>query len=79
VADPVVEPSDAQWRYRRKLTLHLRRIGGRWVAGLHPYDDPVAVFELRDCPITDERVIAVWAALGIALAIRGFSWEQRRS
>jgi ABC-2 type transport system permease protein len=24
-------------------------------------------------------VIAVWAALGIALAIRGFSWEQRRA
>jgi ABC-2 type transport system permease protein len=24
-------------------------------------------------------VIAVWAVLGIALAIRGFSWEQRRS
>jgi ABC-2 type transport system permease protein len=24
-------------------------------------------------------VIAVWAALGIALAVRGFSWEQRRS
>jgi ABC-2 type transport system permease protein len=24
-------------------------------------------------------VIAVWAALGIALAVRGFSWEQRRT
>jgi ABC-2 type transport system permease protein len=24
-------------------------------------------------------VIAAWAALGIALAVRGFSWEQRRS
>jgi ABC-2 type transport system permease protein len=24
-------------------------------------------------------VIAVWAVLGIALAVRGFSWEQRRS
>jgi ABC-2 type transport system permease protein len=24
-------------------------------------------------------VIAVWAVLGVALAIRGFSWEQRRS
>jgi 23S rRNA (uracil1939-C5)-methyltransferase len=66
VADPVVEPSDAQWRYRRKLTLHLRRIGGARVAGLHPYDDPAAVFDLRDCPITDERVIAVWAELRLA-------------
>ena len=63
VADPFVEPSDAPWRYRRKLTLHLRRVGERWIAGLHPYDDPVGVFDLVDCPITDERVMAVWAEL----------------
>jgi len=63
VANPTVEPSDAPWRYRRKLTLHLRRTSGGWIAGLHPFDDPVAVFDLRDCPITDERVLAVWAEL----------------
>ncbi len=61
--DPVVQPSDAQWRYRRKLTLHLRREGGAWVAGLHPYDDPDAVFDLHDCPITAREVLAVWAEL----------------
>ncbi|HET9011296.1 MAG TPA: hypothetical protein VFN38_05740, partial [Gemmatimonadaceae bacterium] len=60
---PVVEPSNAQWRYRRKLTLHLRRLARGWIAGLHPYDDPVAVFDLRDCPITAEEVLAVWAEL----------------
>ena len=58
-----VEPSDAQWRYRRKLTLHLRRTGSGWVAGLHPHDDPASVFDLSDCPITDERVIAIWREL----------------
>jgi len=63
VADVSVEPSDAQWRYRRKLTLHLRRVGTAWIAGLHPYDNPVAVFDLTDCPITDERVLAIWADL----------------
>ena len=63
VSDVVVEPSDGQWRYRRKLTLHLRRVGTRWIAGLHPYDDPAFVFDLADCPITDERVIALWRAL----------------
>jgi 23S rRNA (uracil1939-C5)-methyltransferase len=57
---PDVQPSDAPWRYRRKLTLTLRRTGGGWIAGLHPYDDPVGVFQLDDCPITDERVVAVW-------------------
>lgn len=61
--DPVVQPSDAQWRYRRKLTLHLRRDGEAWVAGLHPYDDPDAVFDLHDCPITAREVLAVWAEL----------------
>jgi 23S rRNA (uracil1939-C5)-methyltransferase len=58
-----VAPSDAQWRYRRKLTLHLRRTGASWSAGLHPFDDPVGVFDLSDCPITDERVMTVWAEL----------------
>lgn len=57
---PEVRPSETPWRYRRKLTLTVRRTGGGWVAGLHPYDDPVNVFRLEDCPITDERVIAVW-------------------
>ena len=58
-----VAPSERQWRYRRKLTLAMRKSGGRWIAGLHPYDDPDGVFDLRDCPITDERVIDVWAEI----------------
>jgi 23S rRNA (uracil1939-C5)-methyltransferase len=63
ISDPIVEPSDAPWRYRRKLTLHLRRTRDGWIAGLHPYDDPGSVFDLADCPITDERVMAVWGEL----------------
>jgi 23S rRNA (uracil1939-C5)-methyltransferase len=57
---PQVRPSPGQWRYRRKLTLALRRRGAQWYAGLHPYDAPGRVFALSDCPITDERVVAVW-------------------
>jgi 23S rRNA (uracil1939-C5)-methyltransferase len=63
VENPAVAPSEQQWRYRRKLTLHLRRQADGWIAGLHPFDDPDAVFDLHDCPITDERVMAVWAEL----------------
>ena len=63
IETPVVAPSDMQWRYRRKLTLHLRRAGAGWTAGLHPYDDPVAIFDLRDCPITDHGVLATWTEL----------------
>ena len=59
-------PSPKPWRYRRKLTLALRRRAGRgdrpgpWTGGLHRYDAPDEVFALRDCPITDEGVLAVW-------------------
>jgi 23S rRNA (uracil1939-C5)-methyltransferase len=71
VADPTVEASDVEWRYRRKLTLHLRRTAGgdAWIAGLHPYDDAVAVFDLRDCPITESGVLAVWAELRPAFGL----------
>ena len=63
VARPHVRPSPAPWRYRRKLTLALRRRHSRWIAGLHPYDDPGAVFALRDCPITTEAVVAAWTEI----------------
>ena len=57
---PVVHPSATPWRYRRKLTLALRRHGSEWIAGLHPFDDPRTVFRLEDCPITHEDVLAIW-------------------
>jgi 23S rRNA (uracil1939-C5)-methyltransferase len=63
VEAPRVRASAKQWRYRRKLTLALRRLGGRWIAGLHAYDSPDTVFQLRDCPITEEPVVAVWRAI----------------
>ena len=56
-----VQGSAMPWRYRRKLTLAMRWTRERgWIAGLHPYDAPDDVFALGDCPITDERVVAVW-------------------
>jgi 23S rRNA (uracil1939-C5)-methyltransferase len=57
---PVVHPSPTPWRYRRKLTLALRRTGQEWLAGLHPFDDPRSVFSLEDCPITHQSVLDVW-------------------
>ena len=56
---PSVDASDKPWRYRTKLTLALRRRADRWIAGLHRYDT-ADVFELKDCPITDERVLEAW-------------------
>ncbi len=63
VTVPALIPSPSAWRYRRKLTLALRRQRGRWIAGLRAYDDPDAVFALHDCPITDERVVSAWRAV----------------
>ena len=62
---PAMRPSPRQWRYRRKLTLALRRrrTNEGWIAGLHPFDAPGQIFDLVDCPITDERVLAVWQAI----------------
>lgn len=51
------------WRYRRKLTLAMRRRGTSWIAGLHAFDAPGRVFSLDDCPITDERVVGVWRSI----------------
>jgi 23S rRNA (uracil1939-C5)-methyltransferase len=55
-----VMPSPSAWRYRTKLTLALRWVGNRWLAGLHRYDDPDTVFQLEACPITDDRVLEIW-------------------
>jgi 23S rRNA (uracil1939-C5)-methyltransferase len=60
IEPPAIERSPNEWRYRSKLTLAMRRRGARWIAGLHPYDDPVRVFPLADCPITDRGVVSAW-------------------
>jgi 23S rRNA (uracil1939-C5)-methyltransferase len=57
---PPVDASPAEWRYRSKLTLAFVRTNGAWTIGLHPFDDAAAVFQLEDCPITNEQVIAIW-------------------
>ena len=60
VTEVPIVASPAQWGYRTKLTLALRWTGTRWIAGLHRYDDPDAIFQLETCPITDDRVVAIW-------------------
>lgn len=63
VAVPAVRASPEPWRYRRKLTLALRRRRGRWIAGLHPYDAPGRVFPIAECPITEDHVLEAWRAV----------------
>lgn len=56
VGDPELVPSETEWEYRSKLTLHNdgRRIG------LHPLDRPAEVFDLETCPITDAALMRLW-------------------
>jgi 23S rRNA (uracil1939-C5)-methyltransferase len=57
----------------------MRRRGARWIAGLHPYDDPARVFALSDCPITDSRVVATWREIMNADALLPDAMELRGS
>ncbi len=57
---PEIEASPKEWGYRTKLTLAIRTVGGKRIAGLHRYDNPAEVFDLRECPITDARVVEAW-------------------
>jgi 23S rRNA (uracil1939-C5)-methyltransferase len=74
---PAIRPSAKEWRYRNRLTLTMRRAHDGWTMGLHPYDDPAAVFQLEDCPITDERVVAAWRDVMAACALLPNSAELR--
>jgi 23S rRNA (uracil1939-C5)-methyltransferase len=65
---PDIRRSDREWRYRTKLTLTMRRGPEGWVTGLRPFDDPAALFQLRDCPITDEGVVETWREIMDAAA-----------
>jgi tRNA/tmRNA/rRNA uracil-C5-methylase (TrmA/RlmC/RlmD family) len=66
---PSTRPSVREWRYRTKLTLAMKRNSDAWTMGLHSYDDPMGVFQLEDCPITDERVVASWREIMNAAAL----------
>lgn len=63
VAKPDIVPSPRAWEYRSRLTLAMRWSGGRWIMGLHSFDNVDHVFDLRECPITDPAVVAAWAAV----------------
>lgn len=60
VETPEIVPSPKEWEYRTKLTLAIRTVAGKQIAGLHRYDNPAEVFDLTQCPITDVRVVDTW-------------------
>ncbi|HEU4828736.1 MAG TPA: methyltransferase [Gemmatimonadales bacterium] len=56
IGDPELEPAPSDWEYRTRITLHSD--GAR--IGLHPLDQPAAVFDLEVCPITSPALIGLW-------------------
>lgn len=60
-ADPELEAAPSDWEYRTKLTLHSD--GAR--VGLHPIDQPAAVFDLETCLITSPALVALWRAVRV--------------
>ncbi len=60
---PTVRGAGDAWRYRRKLTLALRRTPDGWRAGLHRALAPDEIFALRDCLITDARIVEGFASM----------------
>jgi 23S rRNA (uracil1939-C5)-methyltransferase len=61
VSDPPLVPSPRDYDYRTKITLAVSGDGRR--IGLHPFDRPEHVFELRRCHITVPALMALWETL----------------
>jgi len=62
IDDPPITASEEVWRYRTRVTLAAR--GGK--IGLRRAGSPEDVFELDDCLITRESLMAVWRVLRTA-------------
>src|SRR3989442_9131323 len=64
VGDPEIVEAVEEWRYRAKISLAVKDGRGRGRAvGLHPYDRPGSVFDLKDCHIADFKLMALWRGL----------------
>ena len=49
--------------YRNRITLTLRRRGGRVTAGYHRWDEPAELREVERCPLAEEPVNRAWTEL----------------
>lgn len=74
---PPLVASPREWAYRSRLTLAMRRNGSRWTLGLHRHDAVDEVFDLTECRITDDRVVAGWMAVREASGLLPVARELR--
>jgi 23S rRNA (uracil1939-C5)-methyltransferase len=64
-AEPAVEPSPAEFRYRNRVSFTLVRLGaGRVVAGFHELDRPGRIVDITEaCLLPEPPVAAAWGEL----------------
>lgn len=65
-APPVMHQAPSPWRYRRRISVAMRRRGDSWVGGFHSAFEPNRVFELDDCLIADTAVMDLWRTVRAA-------------
>ena len=72
--DPPVVPSERNFEYRTKITLHADRKRSR--IGLHRYDRPDQIFDLNWCHITAEPLMRLWQSLRTMRKLLPLNLEQ---
>jgi 23S rRNA (uracil1939-C5)-methyltransferase len=70
-APPVVRASPREFRYRGRVSFHLRRLSARRViAGFHELDNPGRIVDLGGgCLLPDETIAGVWDRLRFAWGV----------
>ena len=66
IDDPELEPTDAAWNYRSRITLAVDTAGPQ--AGFHRIGDAGGIFALVRCEIADERLNSAWRVVSAAAA-----------
>src|SRR5258707_2104613 len=61
IGDPEIVEAVEEWRYRAKISLAVKSVArsDARTVGLHPYDRPGSVFDLKDCHIADFKLMAL--------------------
>ncbi|OGT99881.1 MAG: hypothetical protein A2085_00195 [Gemmatimonadetes bacterium GWC2_71_10] len=65
--DPEIEASPRSYGYRATITLTVRHVASRVIAGFHDAEDPSRVFSLDRCHIARDEVDELWQAIRPAL------------
>ncbi len=66
--DPEVVASPRAYGYRATITLTVRHVASRVIAGFHDAEEPSRVFHLEKCHIARDEVDTLWQAIRPALA-----------